>query len=161
MQTVFIALSVLVAVVSAQLPVRLVGSPPTNPPLCLTATSNVDGSAIALAQCNDPNSTFPNGNVTWVIPSPLDESGRITTFSGTKCLDVRDGLTTNGNLVQVWSCVNGNTNQLWQYNGDSATISWTGQNKCLDIRDGNLTAGALVQIWDCVPGNTNQFWLFG
>ncbi|KAG7087975.1 hypothetical protein E1B28_012015 [Marasmius oreades] len=159
MQTVFLALSALVAVVSAQVPVRLVGGPlPANPPLCLAAASNADGASIALAQCNNLGTTFPNGNLTWVIPSPLGTSGQVTTFNGTKCLDVRDGLTTNGNLVQAWSCATGNTNQLWQYNGGSTTVSWVGQNKCLDIRDGNLAAGALVQIWDCIPGNTNQLW---
>jgi hypothetical protein len=29
------------------------------------------------------------------------------------CLDVRDGIFTEGTKVQIWSCIDGNTNQLW------------------------------------------------
>ncbi|KAF9263023.1 ricin B-like lectin [Marasmius fiardii PR-910] len=162
MQTIFLTLSALVAVVTAQseVPARLVaaGSPSASTPLCMAAAANGNNFRISLVECNNLAGTFPSGNSTWTVPFPVGTSGPIRTFSDTKCLDVRDGDTSNGNSVQIYDCFEGNTNQLWTINSQTHMISWVGQNKCLDVRDGNFTAGNDIQIWDCVPGNTNQLW---
>ncbi|KAG7088985.1 hypothetical protein E1B28_012931 [Marasmius oreades] len=111
--------------------------------VCMGATSNTDGTTVTLASCGDSNA------VNWVPPpqgaNPNTFTGQIKTADGTKCLDVRDGNPSNGNLLQIWSCTDGNTNQLWQVakpeNLTTVTISWVGQNKCVDVKDGVYTAG--------------------
>ncbi|KAF9263066.1 hypothetical protein L218DRAFT_959573 [Marasmius fiardii PR-910] len=91
--------------------------------MCMTASLNNDGANVAIAPCFDITGTFPNGNLDWVVPSP-GSTGQIKTFDGTKCLDVRDGDDSNGTLLQVWSCVEGNKNQLWKIEGsDIRSIS--------------------------------------
>ncbi|KAG7087987.1 hypothetical protein E1B28_012026 [Marasmius oreades] len=121
--------------------------------------SNKDGAAVSLARCGSVTDTFPAGNQTWVFPvSPL--TGPIKTYGGSKCLDVRGGSDTNGTPLQIWSCVEGSTNQQWAHLRPytSTVISWAGKNKCVDITNGNWTAGNHLQIWDCDPNNTNQWW---
>ncbi|KAK1231148.1 hypothetical protein PQX77_005739 [Marasmius sp. AFHP31] len=133
------------------------GAPnPDLPSMCLSAESNTDGAAIALAECRRVTDTFPNGNQTFVYAQrPL--SGPIKTYGGSKCLDVPNGDATNGNKLQLWTCVDGSTNQQWKVNSPN-TIEWVGKNKCVDITNGNLTAGNTLQIWDCDTNNDNQSW---
>lgn len=59
-----------------------------------------------------------------------DQTGPVTQIRifGDKCLDVTDGNDSNGQKLQIWTCYDGNTNQLWTVNGDS-TIRWAGHNK--------------------------------
>ncbi|KAJ8080034.1 hypothetical protein PM082_016861 [Marasmius tenuissimus] len=63
-----------------------------------------------------------------------------------KCLDIRNGDATNGNKLQIWSCVEGSANQQWKFN--SSTIGWVGKNKCVDIASGGVAAGNTLQISD-------------
>lgn len=110
----------------------------------MTAALDNDGSDVAIAPCHDITGIFPDGNVNWVIPNP-GTTGPIKTFDGTKCLDVRDGNSSNGNSLQVWSCVEGNTNQLWTIEGsDIRSIVWAGKNKCVDVPGRDYTAGNVV-----------------
>ncbi|KAL0564706.1 hypothetical protein V5O48_017339 [Marasmius crinis-equi] len=130
---------------------------------CLTAASNADGARVALTACTDPTTTFPNGNSTWVLPTS-GAVGQIKTFDGTKCLDVPNGNAMNGNPLQIWSCIDGNTNQLWNVGIEgpqgpaSRLLSWAGQTQCVDVKDGNFTAGNDLQIWTCDSNNVNQWW---
>jgi len=48
------------------------------------------------------------------------QDGAIKVF-GNKGLDVTDGNALNGNNLQIWSCVDQNTNQLWDYD----IVSWS------------------------------------
>ncbi|KAF9263069.1 ricin B-like lectin [Marasmius fiardii PR-910] len=131
---------------------------PERPPMCLGASSNADGADVAIAPCSNLTSTFPAGSVTWTVPN-IGSAGQIKTFDGTKCLDVRGGGGSNGNALQIWSCVQGNTNQLWTFAGpDSRLISWVGTTKCVDVRNGMWFPGNLLQIWDCDANNLNQWW---
>ncbi|KAG7088987.1 hypothetical protein E1B28_012933 [Marasmius oreades] len=130
--------------------------------VCMGATSDTDGSTVTLASCGDSNA------VNWFLPpqgaNPNTLTGDILhpLISTTKCLDVRGGNSTNGNLLQIWSCTDGNTNQWWQVNkpenSTTVTISWVGKNKCVDVKDGVYTVGTELQIWDCDPSNVNQLW---
>ncbi|KAL0058748.1 hypothetical protein AAF712_014556 [Marasmius tenuissimus] len=128
----------------------------TDTSVCLAAESNADGAAVALAVCDHVTDTFPNGNQTFVYAQkPL--SGPIKTYGGSKCLDVPNGDATNGNKLQIWSCVQGSANQQWKVNSPN-TIEWVGKNKCVDITDGNKTPGNSLQIWDCDTNSDNQSW---
>jgi hypothetical protein len=46
----------------------------------------------------------------------------------TKCLDVPDGKDADGTKLHIWTCVDGNTNQMWEFASDN-TIRWVGHNK--------------------------------
>ncbi|KAJ7358468.1 ricin B lectin domain-containing protein [Mycena albidolilacea] len=127
---------------------------------CIAAASNTDGAAVALAGCENANfhDTFPNGNITWIVPVP-PLSGPIKTFDN-KCIDVPNGSNVNGVKLQIWTCAEGNTNQLFKPHEGFSQLEWVGSGKCLDLTDGNFTNGTLIQLWDCaVPDNNfNQDW---
>lgn len=80
-----------------------------------------------------------------------------TNRSPKKCLDVTNGSVTNGTKIQVWDCVNENTNQQWSLTS-SGQIQLAGTGKCIDVVDGATANGTKLQIWDCVSGNTSQIW---
>jgi len=129
-------------------------------PYCITAASNADGAEVALAAClnTDFHTTFPNGNISWSVPvDPL--IGQIKTFDN-KCLDVPNGSTANGVKLQLWTCTDGNTNQLWKIHEGLSQIEWNGKGKCLDLTNGNSTSGNPIQLWDCASpdNNRNQDW---
>ncbi|KAJ7123657.1 ricin B lectin domain-containing protein [Mycena epipterygia] len=128
-------------------------------PYCLAAASDEDGAEVALVAClnSDFHTTFPNGNITWTVPvAPL--IGQISTFSGTKCLDVPNGSRENGVKLQIWTCTDANTNQVWHNHGRQ--IEWSVLGKCIDLTDGNSTSGQPIQVWDCdtADSNPNQDW---
>ncbi|KAJ7726815.1 hypothetical protein DFH07DRAFT_234705 [Mycena maculata] len=82
-----------------------------------------------------------DGNITWLVPvAPL--TGSITTFSD-KCLDVPNGSTENGVKLQIWTCAEGNTNQMFQ--NHIGQIEWSGTGKCIDLTNGNSTSGNPVR----------------
>ncbi|KAF9263025.1 ricin B-like lectin [Marasmius fiardii PR-910] len=131
------------------------------PQLCLGAESDTDGAAVALVACDNVKETFPAGNRTWVAPiDPL--IGPIKTYGGSKCLQLTNGDTTNGNKLTIGTCVAGAANQQWRaMNPLGPTIGSllygpSGQGKCADIVDGKLTTGNPIQVWDCDFSNTNQ-----
>jgi hypothetical protein len=68
--------------------------------------------------------------------------GTLSVFGGTKCLDVTNGSTTNGNKMQIYSCASGNKNQ--QFTTSGTTIKWANHNECLDLTDGNTSDGTVV-----------------
>ncbi|KAG5725680.1 Alpha-L-arabinofuranosidase [Termitomyces sp. T112] len=46
---------------------------------------------------------------TWIYT----EDKRIQLYRTGKCLDLPNGSTANGNQLQIWDCIRGNTNQIW------------------------------------------------
>ncbi|KAF9263019.1 ricin B lectin [Marasmius fiardii PR-910] len=139
--------------------IRALGAPSPTVAQCLVASANANGAALSLDVCGSPAA---GANDTWVLPA--SGTGPISTFNGAICLDVTNGNSTNGNLVQAWSCAAENTNQMWSITGPAElrTISWVGQNKCLNVRDGVFVPGtSQIQIWDCDPSNLdpNQHWV--
>merc|ERR1719499_1500331 len=75
-----------------------------------------------------------------------------------KCLDVFEGDTFNGENIQLWDCVQGNPNQRFAAPTESGQIRWaTRPTKCLDVFDGDTSNGNNVQIWDCDSGPNQQF----
>ncbi|KAF7295842.1 hypothetical protein HMN09_01127400 [Mycena chlorophos] len=146
------------------------------PAWCIVATEDTDGAEVAIVDCENFNANlanftgdfreiFPAGNITWTLPANT-LSGPISTYNGKYCLDVTNGDTTNGNRLQVWSCVEGSTNQQFKRttntaDGGNSQISWVGTSKCLDLTGGSTASGNPIQIWDCSEGNDNQSWKFG
>jgi hypothetical protein len=47
---------------------------------------------------------------TW---TPVTTSGTIKLTTGDFCLDLTNGNTDNKNVLQVWTCTAGDTNQIW------------------------------------------------
>jgi Ricin-type beta-trefoil lectin domain-like len=72
-----------------------------------------------------------------------------------KCLDVTGKGTTNGVLVELWTC-NGGTNQQWTV-GPNSSLVGTGSGKCLDDPGRTTIDGTRQQIWTC-NGGINQVW---
>jgi len=118
---------------------------------CLTASSNADGASVVIQECG--NATDANS---WLVPNGESNVGTLQIF-GDKCLDVTNGNTADGTLLQIWTCAEGNTNQMWIPVSDQS-ITWSGEDKCVDLTNGVLTDGNQVQIWDCSTGNDNQKW---
>ncbi|KAL0572782.1 hypothetical protein V5O48_009177 [Marasmius crinis-equi] len=120
------------------------GGAPHSVSQCLAAATNTDGARVALVSCVELERTFPSGSFTWVVP-PTGTTGQIKTFDGTKCLDVPKGDSSNGNTLQIWTCTEGNTNQLWSIEGPEDSgfrpISWASHSKCIDVKDGKYSAG--------------------
>ncbi|KAJ7722111.1 hypothetical protein B0H14DRAFT_3520424 [Mycena olivaceomarginata] len=126
-------------------PHRYVHPPTANAAKCLTAASNTDGAAVEIEDCVSGGSTTQG----WTV------SGSNLQIFGSKCLDVTNGVATNGNKMQIWTCAAGNTNQMWTLSG--STIQWSAHSSCLDLTDSSVTNGNLVQIWACTAG-PNQQW---
>ncbi|KAK1232149.1 hypothetical protein PQX77_004720 [Marasmius sp. AFHP31] len=142
-------------------PITLEGGPDLT--LCLAATENADGARVSLAPCNNLASIFPTGNLTWVAPR-ANLAGVLSTFGGTKCIDLTGGDLSNGTPLQLWSCDASNPNQIWKVQSlipkGNSRVDRAG-NKCIDIRNGNYAPGADIQIWDCdlSGSNINQRWI--
>ncbi|KAJ6512616.1 ricin B lectin domain-containing protein [Mycena sanguinolenta] len=117
---------------------------------CIASASDDDGAAVTLVECDDYTATYPNGNIVFDVPA---QSGSITGFG--KCLDVTNGVNADGTKLQLWSCVAGNTNQMFT-SLLSGQIEWAGTGKCLDATNGQFTTGTPIQVWDCAAGGSNQ-----
>jgi len=99
-----------------------------------------------------------------------------------RCVDVPNGVTTNGTQVQLYDCwggtsqrwtytsskqlqVYGNKVQMWDCDGNAAAQNWTVSTSgtltidggCLDITGANFSNGTLVELWTC-NGGSNQQW---
>ncbi|KAJ8080006.1 hypothetical protein PM082_016832 [Marasmius tenuissimus] len=85
---------------------------------------------------------------------------QIKFHGGEKCLDVINGIQSNGTKLQLWTChaTNTNPNQQWIINQDH-TYQWNGTNLCIDITDGNINDGTQLQLWTCDDRNHNQAFL--
>ncbi|KAJ7193906.1 ricin B lectin domain-containing protein [Mycena pura] len=134
--------------------------PDTNPDgtfKCVTMSDDSDGAPVVIQDCDFAG---PSNQVWSFVGSTIRQ--------GDKCLDVTDGQNVDGVKLQVWTCVDGNTNQEFQHSGGAILnqpndiIEWlTHPNKCMDLTDGDETNGNQIQMWTCFSGNTNQMWAIG
>ncbi|KAJ7045830.1 ricin B lectin domain-containing protein, partial [Mycena alexandri] len=114
---------------------------------CMTAASNADGAIVTIQTCTGSTAQ------TWTFTG-----GSVKIFGNTKCLDVTNGSTANGNKLQIWTCsTNNNPNQQFYYTADKH-FSWTNHGKCIDLTGGSTANGNRPQIWDCSGTNPNQIW---
>jgi len=125
---------------------------------CLTASSNADGAPVVFHNCDTLDDTTSS---IWTVvagggPAGSSPAGQIKIF-GNKCLDNTNGVNADGNPLQIWTCTDGDTNQLWNVNDDN-TITLSTTNKCVDLTNGNINDGNRIQIWDCTANDLNQQW---
>jgi hypothetical protein len=118
--------------------------PAINEDGCLTASDNKNGADVVFEKCS--------GTILqdWILTAGSSISGpgrvgQIKIGPDNKCLDVKNGNSTDGAKLQVWECVEGDKNQLWTVNGDT-TIRWANSNpaKCVDLTNGDLADGTQV-----------------
>lgn len=126
-------------------------SPISFPSLCLAAGGTTNGSPVVTAACNTA------GVNVWTYTG-----GTFVNTATNMCVDVTDGITTDGNKLQVWDCFANNRNQAFTTaaaaSGDN--VKWSVQNSCWDLTDGSSSAGTQIQMWTCFAENTNQRWNF-
>ncbi|KAJ7089587.1 ricin B lectin domain-containing protein [Mycena epipterygia] len=120
--------------------------PIDNAAKCLTAASNADGTAVEINDCISGGSASQS----WIVSSSI-------TIFGDMCLDVTGGAAADGTPMQIYTCSEEQTNQLWTLSG--STIQWSGTSSCLDLTNGSVTDGNVIQIWACT-GGPNQQWTF-
>jgi hypothetical protein len=89
-----------------------------------------------------------------------------------KCLDLKNNNTSNGAVIQQWTCL-GNNNQLWatpfvgSWNWGGFTWSklhitpHDNGNMCIDATNNGTGNGTLLQLWSCFsnPIHDNQSWV--
>jgi hypothetical protein len=76
----------------------------------MTAASNADGAIVTIEACTAKT------NQLWTF----DGSG--VRIFGNKCLDVKDGVNSDGTKLQIWTCATGSKNQGWIYTVRSVLI---------------------------------------
>ena len=108
------------------------------------------------------------GSQRWrLVPVPLgwypggySEVYQIVNVNSGRCLDVRDGKTTNGAVVQQYGC-HGGTNQMWTLKRIGSSDRWEVHSvkggKCLDVTNFSKADGAKLQMWSCHGGKNQQF----
>lgn len=82
------------------------------------------------------------------------DDNRIAVENHGQCLDLTNGVLTNGNQVQTWACTANNDNQVWTLSAARppaiplpSTIHPNGNTaKCLDIRADYVSNGTPVQM---------------
>jgi hypothetical protein len=80
--------------------------------------------------------------------------------SSGKCWDVPGSSTTNGTVLDQWSCHTA-PNQQWQVkqvSGSVHQIISAGNSKCADVSGASTADGAKIIQWPCGSGKTNQQW---
>ncbi|KAJ7192229.1 ricin B lectin domain-containing protein [Mycena pura] len=122
---------------------------------CIAAETNADGSPLVIHNCNNE----PLADHDWQVSffTKQNTSPQQIKVFGDKCIDVTNGVNADGTKLQIWTCANQNTNQMWVSRTDG-TFQWSGTDKCIDLTDGKITDGNVLQIWTCTNGDTNQGW---
>jgi hypothetical protein len=76
-----------------------------------------------------------------------------------KCLDLKDGNTADGAVIQQWTCNGNSTTMLWGLYDDflsSRQLVNARSAKCLDVQGGSLQDLAWLQNYHCTNNNTAQ-----
>lgn len=75
-----------------------------------------------------------------------------------KCLDADAFNGGNGTRVQLWTCTNGATHQMWTGNTNGTLRNYRFPNMCLDADANNGRNGTRIQLWQCNNASANQKW---
>merc|ERR1719321_28625 len=76
------------------------------------------------------------------------------------CLDLPGGDTTNGNVLWLWDCYGGETQQ-WSFQDDQLVYT-ADPTKCVDLLGGDTNhPGTAFGIWDCNGGKSQQVTPYG
>jgi hypothetical protein len=134
--------------------------PYSYPDLLNAVTSGSNGTCPVTSWCNGGTGyNGPAGEGTPASVIPFTSTGTLTgaIYNGTPgmCMDNTNGSSTDGNLVQIWSC-NSNASQHWTVESNGKLE--TGNDMCLGIDGGSeAPAGSSVWVWSCSDGG--QEWL--
>jgi hypothetical protein len=120
---------------------------------CIGAAENANGQPLIIHNC----ATESVSNQDWDLSFSTTQPQQIEVF-GDKCIDVVNGINEDGTPLQIWTCAEGNTNQLWIALTDS-TFQWSGTDKCIDLTNGLINDGNVIQVWTCSSGDSNQMWV--
>lgn len=89
-------------------------------------------------------------------PSPAPATGvSIQSTASGFCLDLPGGDTQNGNILWMWECYGGDTQQ-WSFQ-DNQLVYLPDTTKCLDLLGGDATNSNHLGIWDCYGGDRIGF----
>jgi beta-glucosidase len=121
----------------------------------ISGSPTAKGSFTVTVTATDNGGTKGSVTFGWTVSQQpaVTYSGTIRLYKMGLCLDDRNNSSSNGAVVQVWSC-SGLPNQKWQVMSDG-TIRHNGL--CLDASGYGTTNGTKVQLWACT-GNGNQKW---
>lgn len=74
------------------------------------------------------------------------------------CLDVKDHLSVAGNSVQLWECIDADSDQTFVISSaQKGRLHWAShRGKCIDVKDHIAEPGTAIQIWDCLSNDTDQ-----
>ena len=75
------------------------------------------------------------------------------------CLDLKDGKTNDGAIIQQWTCNGTSTTMMWSLYDDfysSRQVVNDRSGYCLDVAGGSWADHALLQNYHCTNGNTAQ-----
>jgi hypothetical protein len=120
--------------------------------LCMSGVNTADGTEVEIETC----ASSPAADQQWTAPYDRPTaSGAIKSqiTSPKVCVDDTSDGTTNGNKIQIWSCLGDNA-QNWTIEPDG-TIRIDG--KCLVTANNGTSNGTLINLWNCT-GDTNQQW---
>jgi hypothetical protein len=130
------------------------------PDLLNDVTSGSNGTCSVASWCTaGTNYDGPTGEGTPGAVVPFTATGKLSgaIYNGSAdiCMDNANNSTTNGNKVQIWSCL-GDAAQQWTVEA-SGKIE-TGNGMCLGVDGGSgAAAGAKVWTWNCASGGAK--WL--
>lgn len=119
----------------------------------IVAVAAVSGGIVGLAA--QPASAAPPLTTSFV---------NIINLGANKCLDVTDGSTANGALLQLWSCASSQPQQkFYSHSGNwinTTRVTSAEPLKCLDVTNGSSGDGALIQQWKCASSQAQQRFTF-
>jgi len=119
------------------------------PDYCWGVPSGVDisnpprATQLVLRLCED-------GGLSFVLPE--GKLGRMQLAADTgKCVDVTDGVVSDGTPLQIWDCVEGNGNQQFALPAHGlGVIRWMqSREMCADVQGGVARVETGIQIWSC------------
>ncbi|MFJ4776379.1 RICIN domain-containing protein [Streptomyces sp. NPDC088762] len=87
------------------------------------------------------------------FPPPPAGSGPIVAVPNGKCVDVKDGSTQDGAIVQLYNCHGGN-NQMWVLEPDKTIRS---MGHCLDVQYAKTENGSRLGLNSCHGAANQQF----
>ena len=129
------------------------GGPPTNTPIPSPTFTNTP-----IPSSTPTHTPTPTGGI-----SSSSWYNVINQNSG-KCVDAAGWGTTNGTIVQQWTCGNAQNNQEWQFqptdSGYYRVLNRNAQSLVWDVTGGSgaTTDGIKIQLWTW-GGGSNQQWM--
>jgi hypothetical protein len=94
------------------------------------------------------------------VEQDLSGTFALKALSSGKCLDLPGSSTTNGTVLNQWSCHTA-ANQQWQVKQVSSGIHQiisASSGKCADVSGASTADGARIIQWPCSATKTNQQW---